>query len=55
MDSGRDSADLLGKLLDLGQLLDQFGGKLKIVVVRNELRGGENSAGIFGRRVYVRM
>jgi len=35
MDSGRDSADLLGKLLD------QFGGKLKIVVVRNELRGGD--------------
>ena len=35
MDSGRDSADLLGKLLD------QFGGKLKIIVVRNELRGGD--------------
>ena len=35
MDSGRDSTELLG------QLLDQFGGKLGIVVVRNELRGGD--------------
>ena len=30
MDSGRDSAELLGTLLD------QFGGQLGIVVVRNE-------------------
>lgn len=35
MDSGRDSSDLLGKLLD------EFGGRLGIVVVRNELRGGD--------------
>ena len=35
MDSGRDSTELLGKLLE------QFGGKLGIVVVRNELRGGD--------------
>lgn len=35
MDSGRDSAELLDKLLD------QFGGHLAIVIVRNELRGGD--------------
>jgi hypothetical protein len=35
MDSGRDSADLLGTLLD------QFGGHLQIVVVRNEVRGSD--------------
>jgi hypothetical protein len=35
MDSGRDSVELLRTLLD------QFGGHLKIVVVLNELRGGE--------------
>lgn len=35
MDSGRDSAELLEKVLD------QFGGKLGIVIVRNELRGGD--------------
>jgi hypothetical protein len=35
MDSGRDSADLLGTLLD------QFGGHLQIVVVLNEVRGGD--------------
>ena len=35
MDSGRDSAELLEKVID------QFGGKLAIVVVRNELRGGD--------------
>jgi hypothetical protein len=35
MDSGRDSAELLDKLLD------QFGGHLGIVIVRNELRGGD--------------
>ena len=33
MDSGRDSVDLLG------QWLDQFGGKLNLVIVLNELRG----------------
>jgi hypothetical protein len=33
MDSGRDSVDLLR------QWLDQFGGKLKLVLVLNELRG----------------
>ena len=35
MDSGRDSADLLGALLD------QFGGRLPLVVVLNEVRGGD--------------
>ena len=35
MDSGRDSADLLVKLLD------QFGGRLPLVVVLNEIRGGD--------------
>jgi hypothetical protein len=35
MDSGRDSADLLQALLD------QLGGQLEIVVVCNELRGGD--------------
>ena len=35
MDSGGDSTELLAKLLE------QFGGKLGIVVVRNELRGGD--------------
>jgi len=35
MDSGRDSADLLGTLLD------QFGGHLQIVVVLNEVRGSD--------------
>jgi hypothetical protein len=35
MDSGRDSADLLVKLLD------QFGGRLPLVIVLNELRGGD--------------
>lgn len=33
MDSGRDSADLLGKLLD------QFGSRLQLVLVLNEVRG----------------
>ena len=33
MDSGRDSVDLLA------QLLDQFGGRLKLVLVLNEIRG----------------
>ena len=33
MDSGRDSVDLLA------QLLDQFGGRLKLVLVLNEVRG----------------
>jgi hypothetical protein len=33
MDSGRDSVDLLRKLLD------QFGGKMRIVLVLNEVRG----------------
>jgi hypothetical protein len=35
MDSGRDSVDLLRKLLD------QFGGRLKLVVVLNEVRGDQ--------------
>jgi hypothetical protein len=35
MDSGRDSADLLVTLLD------QFGGRLPLVVVCNEVRGGD--------------
>jgi hypothetical protein len=35
MDSGRDSAELLGRLLD------QLGDRLPIIVVRNELRGGD--------------
>ncbi len=35
MDSGRDSADLLGTLID------QFGGHLQIVVVLNEVRGSD--------------
>lgn len=35
MDSGRDSADLLGTLLD------QVGGHLQIVVVLNEVRGSD--------------
>lgn len=35
MDSGRDSADLLAKLLD------QFGGRLPLVVVLNAVRGGD--------------
>ena len=35
VDSGRDSADLLAKLLD------QFGGRLSLVVVLNEVRGGD--------------
>ena len=35
MDSGRDSADLLARLLD------QFGGRLPLVVVLNEVRGGD--------------
>jgi hypothetical protein len=47
MDSGRDSADLLVKLLD------QFGGRLPIVVVLNEVRGGDftilQSAGTLDR------
>ena len=37
MDSGRDSADLLVKLLD------QFGGRLRLVVVLNEVRGDDFS------------
>ena len=37
MDSGRDSADLLATLLD------QFGGRLRLVVVLNEARGGDFS------------
>lgn len=37
MDSGRDSADLLATLLD------QFGGRLPIVVVLNAVRGGDFS------------
>jgi hypothetical protein len=37
MDSGRDSVDLLVRLLD------QFGGRLPLVVVRNEVRGGDFS------------
>ena len=35
MDTGRDSADLLVKLLD------QFGGRLPLVVVLNEVRGSD--------------
>jgi hypothetical protein len=35
MDSGRDSADLLAKLLD------QFGGRLPLVIVLNEVRGND--------------
>ncbi len=35
MDSGRDSADLLDKLLD------QFGARLPLVVVLNQVRGGD--------------
>lgn len=35
MDSGRDSADLLSSLLD------QFAGRLRLVVVLNELRGSD--------------
>src|SRR5262249_4963393 len=35
MDSGRDSADLLGKLID------QFGSRLPLVVVLNEVRGSD--------------
>jgi hypothetical protein len=35
MDAGRDSVDLLRRLLD------QFGGRIKLVLVFNELRGGE--------------
>jgi hypothetical protein len=38
MDSGRDSADLLAKLLD------EFGSRLPLVVVLNEVRGGDFSA-----------
>ena len=37
MDSGRDSADLLAKLLD------RFGGRLPLVVVLNAVRGGDFS------------
>jgi hypothetical protein len=37
MDSGRDSADLLIKLLD------QYGGRLPLVVVLNEVRGSDFS------------
>jgi hypothetical protein len=37
MDSGRDSAELLG------QLLDEFGGRLPMVVVLNEVRGDDFS------------
>jgi hypothetical protein len=47
MDSGRDSADLLV------QLLDRFGGRLPLVVVLNEVRGGDfgilESSGALGR------
>jgi len=35
MDAGRDSVDLLRKLLD------QFGARLKLVVVLNEVRGDQ--------------
>ncbi len=35
MDTGRDSVDLLRKLLDT------FGGKLDLVVVKNEIRGND--------------
>jgi hypothetical protein len=35
MDSGRDSADLLAKLLD------QFGGRLPLIIVLNEVRGND--------------
>jgi hypothetical protein len=37
MDAGRDSTELLGALLD------KFGGRLPIVVVLNEVRGGDFS------------
>jgi hypothetical protein len=37
MDSGKDSADLLGKLLD------RFGGGLRYVLVRNQVRGSDFS------------
>ena len=37
MDSGRDSVDLLAKLLD------QFGARLRYVLVRNQLRGDDFS------------
>ena len=37
MDSGKDSADLLGKLLD------RFGGGLRYVLVRNQVRGNDFS------------
>jgi len=47
MDSGRDSADLLGTLID------QFGGHLQIVVVLNEVRGSDfaivESSGVMAR------
>jgi hypothetical protein len=47
MDSGRDSADLLVKLLD------QFGDRLPLVVVLNEVRGGDfaiaQSSGVLDR------
>ena len=38
MDAGKDSADLLGKLLD------RFAGGLRYVLVRNEVRGSDFSA-----------
>ncbi len=38
MDAGKDSADLLGKLVD------RFGGGLRYVLVRNEVRGSDFSA-----------
>lgn len=37
MDAGRDSAELLTKVLD------EFGGKLPVVVVLNQIRGGDFS------------
>ena len=37
MDAGRDSVDLLGKLLD------RFGASLRYVLVRNQVRGGDFS------------
>jgi hypothetical protein len=37
MDAGRDSVDLLAKLLD------QFGARLRYVLVRNQLRGDDFS------------
>ena len=47
MDSGRDSADLLGTLID------QFGGHLQLVVVLNEVRGSDfaivESSGVMAR------